>query len=46
MGDRRQPLNVGAEDAADRRGLGLAQLWELVGDVRDRAVLLAHRSVS
>ena len=31
-----------AEDAADRLGLGLAQLRELVGDVGDRAVLLAQ----
>ena len=42
MGDGGQPLHVAAEDPADRRGLGLAQLGELVGDVGDRAVLLAQ----
>ena len=42
MGDRGQPLDVAAEDQADRLGLGLAQLRELVGDVGDRAVLLAQ----
>ena len=42
VGDGGQPLDVAAEDPADRLGLGLAQLRELVGDVGDRAVLLAQ----
>ena len=42
MGDRRQPLDVPAEDPANGLGLGLAQLRELVGYVGDRAVLLAQ----
>ena len=42
VGDGGQPLHVAAEHAADGLGLGLAQLGELVGDVRDRAVLLAQ----
>ena len=42
VGDGGQPLDVAAEDAADGLGLGLAQLGELVGDVRDGAVLLAQ----
>ena len=42
VGDGGQPLHVAAEDLADRLGLGLAQLGELVGDVGDRAVLLAQ----
>ena len=42
VGDRGQPLDVAAEDQADRLGLGLAQLRELVGHVGDRAVLLAQ----
>ena len=42
VGDRREPLDVAAEDPADGLGLGLAQLRELVGHVRDRAVLLAE----
>ena len=42
VGDGGQALDVAAEDAADRLGLGLAQLRELVGDVGDRAVLLAQ----
>ena len=51
MGDGREPLHVAtAEHPADGRGLGLAQLGELVGHVGDRAVLLAqllpHREVA
>ena len=42
VGDGGQALDVAAEDLADRLGLGLAQLRELVGDVGDRAVLLAQ----
>ena len=42
VGDGGQPLHVAAEHPADRLGLGLAQLGELVGHVRDRAVLLAE----
>ena len=42
VGDGRQPLDVGAEQAAEHRGLGLAQLRELAGHVRDRAVVLAE----
>ena len=42
VGDGGQPLDVAAEHPADRLGLGLAQLGELVGDVGDRAVLLAE----
>ena len=42
VGDGRETLDMGAEHAADRLGLGLAQLRELVGDVGDRAVLLAQ----
>ena len=42
VGDRRQSSDVGAEGPADRLGLGLAQLGELVGHVGDRAVLLAQ----
>ena len=42
VGDGGQPLHVAAEHAADGLGLGLAQLGELVGDVRDGAVLLAQ----
>ncbi len=42
VGDGRQPLDVAAEQPAEHLGLGLAQLRELVGDVRDRAVLLAE----
>ncbi len=49
-GDRGQTLDVTAEDPRDRLGLGLAQLGELVGDVRDGAVLLAqllaHRALA
>ncbi len=42
VGDGGEPLHVAAEHPADRLGLGLAQLGELVGDVGDRAVLLAQ----
>ena len=42
VGDGGQALDVAAEDLADGLGLGLAQLRELVGDVGDRAVLLAQ----
>lgn len=41
-GDRRQPLYVRSEQVGERRGLGLTQLWELGGDMRDRAVMLAQ----
>ena len=40
--DRRQPLHVGAQDLGERLPLGLAQLRELLGDVRHRAVMLAQ----
>ena len=40
VGDRGQSLDVRTEDAFERARLGLAQLWELGGDVRDRAVVL------
>ena len=39
--DRGQPLHVGAQDLGERLALGLAQLRELLGDVRHRAVVLA-----
>ena len=42
VGDRGQPLHVGADQPADHRGLGLAQLRELRGHVRHRAVVLAE----
>ena len=42
VGDGGQPLDVGAEHPAEGLGLGLAQLRELVGDVGDRAVVLAQ----
>jgi hypothetical protein len=42
VGDGGEPLDVATEDPADRLGLGLAQLGELVGDVGDRTVLLAQ----
>jgi hypothetical protein len=42
VGDGGQALHVASEDVADGLGLGLAQLRELVGDVGDRAVLLAQ----
>ena len=42
VGDRGQPLDVGAHEPADHRGLGLAQLGELGRDVRHRAVVLAQ----
>ena len=40
--DRRQPLHVGAQDLGEGLSLGLAQLRELLGDVRHRAVVLAQ----
>ena len=40
--DRREPLHVHAEQAADRGRLGVAQLGELLGDVLHRAVVLAQ----
>jgi len=40
--DRRQPLHVGAQDLGERFTLGLAQLGELLRDVRYRAVVLAQ----
>ena len=39
--DRRQPQNVGSQQPFERQGLGLAQLGELLGDMGDRAVVLA-----
>jgi hypothetical protein len=41
-GDRRQPLHVGTEQVGEDRRLGLAQLRELGGDVRNRAVVLTQ----
>ncbi len=41
VGDRGQALDVGAEQPLEGPGLGLAQLGELGGDVRHRAVVLA-----
>ena len=40
--DRGQPLHVGAQHLGERLPLGLAQLRELLGDVRHRAVMLAE----
>ena len=42
VGDGGQPLHVGADQPADHRGLGLAQLRELRRHVRHRAVVLAE----
>ena len=42
VGDRGQALHVRADQARDHLGLGLAQLGELGGDVRHRAVVLAQ----
>ena len=42
MGDGRQPLNVRAEHPLEGSRLGLAQLRELRGDVRNWAVVLAQ----
>ena len=41
VGDGGQPLHVRAQQPAEHLGLGLAQLREVGGDVRDRAVVLA-----
>jgi hypothetical protein len=41
-GDGGQPLDVNTEQVSEGRGLGLAQLWKLRGNVRDRAVVLAQ----
>src|SRR5690606_23785872 len=41
VGDGRQTLYMGAEHFAQRLEFGLAQLRELLGHVRDRAVVLA-----
>jgi hypothetical protein len=41
VGDRGQSLDVRTEHALESPGLGFAQLGELGGDVRDRAVVLA-----
>ena len=41
-GDRGQPLDVDTEQVGEGRGLGLAELWKLCGDMRDRAVVLAQ----
>jgi len=42
VGDGRQPLNVRAQHPFEGPGLSLAQLGELGGDVRNRAVVLAQ----
>jgi hypothetical protein len=42
VGDGRQPLNVRAEHALEGSRLGLAQLRELGGDVRNWAVVLTQ----
>jgi len=41
MRDRRQPLDVSAQQPAERLGLGLAELREVGRHVRDRAMVLA-----
>src|SRR5665811_2405524 len=41
-GQRRQPLDMHAEQAGEQPGLGLAQLREAGGDDLDRAVTLAE----
>jgi hypothetical protein len=38
--NRGEPLHVGAEDLCECLALGLAQLREFLGDVRDRTVML------
>ena len=40
--DRRQPLHVGAQDLGEGLPLGFAQLRELLGHMRHRAVMLAE----
>ena len=42
LGEGGQSLDVDAEEARERLGLGLAQLGELGGDVLHRAVTLAQ----
>ncbi len=42
VADGGQPLNVRAEQSGEHLGLRLAQLGELGGDVRNRAVVLAQ----
>ena len=42
VGDGREALHGGAEQAAECLRLGLAELRELRGHVRDRAVVLAE----
>ena len=42
VGDGGQPLDVRPEQPGEDLGLGLAQLRELLGDVGDRAVVLAQ----
>ncbi len=42
VGDGGQPLHMGAQQLGEDLGLRLAQLRELLGDVRDRAVVLAE----
>ncbi len=44
--DGGQALDVGADEPADHGGLGLTELRELRGDVRDRAVVLAQLDAS
>ena len=42
MGDGGDPLDMVTEHSSKRLGLGFAQLRELLGDVRDRAVMLTN----
>ncbi len=42
MGDGGQAGDIRVEQSREGRGLRIAQLWELVGGRRDRAVVLAH----
>src|SRR5665213_2249503 len=42
MRDRGQPLHMRAQQSAEHLGLGLAQLREIGGHMRDRAMVLAH----
>src|ERR1700712_5304500 len=41
-GDGGQSLSIGTQRGGEDRHLGLAQLWEPLRDVRDRAVVLAE----
>lgn len=40
--DGGEALDVGAQELGEDLGLRLAELWELLGHVRDRAVVLAE----